>query len=141
MLKVVTKFVLGVSLLFGAQSASACMGASAESRSFMNKLPLTAEEQPLVAQVKVLERRESQEGEPYGRISTVEVVKPIKGAIVTGDRLNVLSEAHSCAGDLFSVKVGETYYIAGDENADGLFIGIWRGFGKDQKLVRGPNAN
>lgn len=138
MFKVVSKLLFGASLLLGAQSASACMGAAAESRAFLHNLPVTAEEQPLVAQVRVLERRESQEGEPYGRISTVEVVKPIKGPLVTGDRLNVLSEAHSCAGDLFSVKVGQTYYIAGDEDAQGLFIGIWRGLGKDQKLVRGP---
>ena len=138
MLKSISKLLMCASLILGAQSANACRGLENESRAFLNNLPVTAEEQPLVAQVRVLERRESQEGEPYGRISTVEVVKPIKGAVVTGDRLNVFSEAHSCAGDLFTVKVGQTYYIAGGENAQGLFIGVWRGFGKDQKLVRGP---
>lgn len=136
MLKFVSKLLLGATLLVcGANAAYACRGAESESRAFLNTLPSAAEAQPIVAQVKVLERRESQTGEPYGRISTVEVVKAMKGAHV-GDTLNVFSEAHSCAGDLFSVKVGEVYYIAGAEDEQGIFIGIWRGYGENQHIVR-----
>lgn len=136
MLKLVSKLLLGATLLVGGTNAAyACSGPAGESRSLLNSLPATAKTQPIVAYVKVLDRRESQEGEPYGRISIVQVVKAIKGVRV-GDKLSVLSEGHSCAGDLFSVKVGESYYIAGAQNDHGTFIGIWRGYGKDQRIVR-----
>ena len=142
MIRFASKLFLSISLLLcgGAMDAYACRGPDAESRAFLTNLPMTAEEQAIVAEVRVLDRRESKEGEPHGRISTVEVIKPLKGAQV-GDKFEVLSEAHSCAGDLFSVKVGETYYIAGSENEQGIFIGIWRGFGKNQHLVRNSEGS
>ena len=137
MFRFASRLFLSITLLMtgGALDAYACRGPESESRSLLTNLPISAEEQAIVAEVRVLERRESKKGEPHGRISVVEVIKPIKGTQV-GERYNVLSEAHSCAGDLFSVKVGESYYIAGNVNDLGVFIGIWRGQGKNQKLVR-----
>lgn len=113
-----------------AGSAQACLGPSGESQTFLTSVPEGASGKEVIAKVRIIEQKDGDRG----RISRVRVIQAIKGA-QNGTEIEVASDTHSCARDYFA-KVGESFYIAADRDANGVLRGVWQGLPYEPYWVR-----
>lgn len=102
----------------------ACMGAFDEVRTFMNTLPDAAETRNKAAFIEILSIKTNRKTNEA--IFKVKVKEPIRG-INEGTELTIRYQETSCTRP-YDIKVGQTYYIAGDTNTKNEFYGSWRGF-------------
>ena len=99
--------------------AEACRSSRAETATFLSVLDEKTENQAILAEVRI---RKTEKTDRF-RLSEVEVIQPIKG-VAEGQKLEVVSDIHSCAKDA-KVQPEETYYIAGKKDHVGYFRGSW----------------
>ena len=128
MLRLVLLAVLLLSL--AAPSALACRGASQHTYTFFKELRQELLASERVGKVEILK---TQGGFP-GRITTVQVIEPLKG-LQQGDVFLVLSYLTFCQQD-HGITAGDRFYIAGEFDERGHFIGSWGWQDKSYTLGR-----
>lgn len=120
------KYVLIAFLvMLGTTPVHACLWAGGQNQSLFSALPGDATSHDINAEVRVIS---TEVGADNKRRSDVTVIKPLKG-VNMADTLTVISETSSCAID-YDVKAGNTYFIAGERDAQGRFYGSWNGLGE-----------
>lgn len=110
-------------LILSTSGARACLGPMMETQTFiLTKPPAEAKHSNIVAKVNIV--KIITDG-----VAAIEVLENIKGT-KEGETFNVLYDIHSCARD-YNVKADQIYYIAGDFNEKGVFVGSWKGLAYD----------
>ncbi len=124
-MKLILRPVLLAVLLLGlaAPSAQACLSAGQHTYTFFKEFREDHLEELLasahVAKVRILN---TQVGDYGARITTVQVIEPLKG-LRRGDVFFVLSRRSSCEQD-HGAPIGQPFFIAGNFDR-GLFVGTW----------------
>lgn len=113
-----------VAILFFSFPALACRGLSAETRTFLERLPEGGMEKDVVGKVEILSI--DADGKTHQRVSKARAVVPMKGLKKGQEFMIVLGAATSCAHDA-DAKAGERYFIAGQFDDEGRFQGEWKG--------------
>ena len=106
-------------IVLSAPSAQACRYAGLHTYTFFKELRQELLASERVGRVDVLK---TQGGVP-GRVTTVQVITPLKG-LRKGDVFLVLSDLISCQRD-HGISAGDRFYIAGEFDERGHFIGSW----------------
>ena len=113
--------------------ATACMGVSSETRTFLDRLPANAMSKPLVARVQILASQTEKNVVKIGKktvendskiMADTKVIEALKGT-QSGATIKIEVLIHSCSREP-KVALGQSYYIAGSMDRDGVFHGEWR---------------
>ena len=101
-------------------SAHACLGTFSETITFLDRLPEKALEKDVVAKVRIVSAQTDNQSEIKAKTKVLDGVKGCK----KGATIKVEVRLTSCSREPM-LKKGQTYFLAGAIDADGVFRGEW----------------